>query len=90
MADYEKVCYVDGWHYSVVEGADGNDVPGERLVLEDDGTYRLAADDDTNSWHDRKHQQYVNVVMEDSSDGVRVTPSELAAINELLAQLRGI
>jgi len=52
------VCYRDGWHWTV---EDGN--PGVRLVLEDDGTYRVATDADTESWHDRHHGVTVTVEM---------------------------
>lgn len=61
MSVYEgPVCYADGWHHAVDE--DGN--PGDRLFLEDDGTYRTAVDGDE-SWHDRKHGQFVQVAFED-------------------------
>lgn len=50
-----------GWHYSVVEGPDGYDVPGEPLVLEDDGTYRTATAADQ-SHHEKHHQQYAEIV----------------------------
>jgi hypothetical protein len=61
VSTYEgPVCYADGWHLSVDE--DGN--PGDRLFLDDDGTYRLAEDGDE-SWHDRKHGQFVQVELED-------------------------
>lgn len=43
------VCFQDGWHCAVDENGD----PGERLFLDDDGTYRLAEDGDK-SWNDRK------------------------------------
>ena len=100
-ANPEKVCFMDGWHYSVVEDNDareyalavatarfkfemsrGDDAgitaaqdqldevtnqvfekPDQRLVLEDDGTYRPATDADTDSWNDRKHQRFVSVEM---------------------------
>lgn len=61
MSSYEgPVCYADGWHMSVDE--DGN--PADRLFLGDDGTYRLAEEGDE-SWHDRKHGQFVQVELED-------------------------
>lgn len=85
---FEKVCYQDGWHYSVVTDENGNDVPGERLVLEDDGSFRLATEDDINSWHDRKHQQFASVVMEDQSEGLRVTAEEMAIIQETIRKIR--
>lgn len=91
MADdtaYEgPVCYLDGWHWSVVDDGAGGEQPGERLVLEDDGTYRAAADEDV-SWHERKHQRFATVEMEDGGPGVRVSEQELAAVQELLARLR--
>jgi hypothetical protein len=43
------VCYQDGWHWTATPAG-----PGERLVLEDDGSYRLATAADQ-SWHDRHH-----------------------------------
>lgn len=79
------VCYEDGWHYAV--DADGQ--PGERLVCEDDGSYRIATDADTESWHDRKHGQFVTIEMEDGSAGLTVTADEMALIEELLAKKRG-
>lgn len=88
-----EVCYVGhnheapdgrpllgGWHYSVVDG-----MPGERLVLEDDGSYRLAEDGDS-SHHDRHHKQYVQMVFEDGQESMQVTPEQLAQIKEILGQ----
>lgn len=88
------VCYQDGWHWTVVTGPDGYDLPGEKLHLEDtaDGSesrYRLATGDDTRSWHDRKHGQFVQIDLEDGQAGVTVTQEELDAINEFLAKRRG-
>ena len=88
------VCYRDGWHWTVVENAAGYHDPGERLVCEDtpDGSefrYRLATAADTRSWHDRKHGQFVQVVMEDGAAGITVTAEEAAAIREFLDQRRG-
>jgi hypothetical protein len=77
------VVYQDGWHWSLVDGQ-----PGERLFLADDGTYHPAVDGDL-SWHDRKHQAFTSVVLEDQSDGVRVTAEELAEIRAMLAERRG-
>ena len=84
-ADYTgPVVYKDGWHYSV----DENDQPDQRLVLEDDGSYRLATEDDT-SWHDRKHGQFASIALEDGGAGITVTADELDAIQQLLAERRG-
>lgn len=94
-AYYEgPVCYVDGWHHAVVTDPTDGDIPGERLVLEDndDGSlsrYRLATDADTSSWHDRKHRQFASIVMEDGEPGLRVTAEDLAAIKEFLASKGG-
>jgi hypothetical protein len=96
MADgfYEgPVCYQDGWHWTVVAGPDGMDVPGERLHLEDDADsgasrYRLATDDDVRSWHERKHVRFATVEMEDGST-TRVTAEENAVIQKVLAEMRG-
>lgn len=85
------VCYSDGWHWTVVAGPDGGDVPGERLHLEDnaDGSrYRFATDSDTRSWHDRKHSQFATVEMEDGAT-TRVTAEENAVIQKVLAEMRG-
>lgn len=88
------VAYQDGWHHAVTEDSEGNaTIIGDRLVLEDteDGSasrYRLATEADTRSWHDRKHRQYVSVVMEDGT-AVKVTPDEMQAIQELLNEKRG-
>jgi len=84
-ADYTgPVCYQDGWHYTV----DENDQPDQRLVLDDDGSYRLANGDDT-SWHDRKHGQFAHIALEDGGAGLTVTADELDAIQALLAERRG-
>lgn len=85
----DRVCYQDGWHYSVVLDADGNEVPGEKLVLLDSGKYRPATDADTESWHDRKHEKYATVVMEDTAVGLRVNAEEMEAIKAMLAERRG-
>lgn len=85
MTVYEgPVCYADGWHMTV----DENGQPGERLFLEDDGTYRTAEEGDE-SWHDRKHGQFVSIELEDGQAGATVTAEEFEAIQELLAQRRG-
>jgi hypothetical protein len=61
VSAYEgPVCYADGWHHAVDENGD----PGDRLYLNDDGSYRLAEDGDE-SWHNRKHGQFVQVELED-------------------------
>lgn len=70
-----------GWHYSVTE----DEQPGERLVLESDGSYRLAEDGDS-SHHDRHHRQYVQAVFEDGQETLAVTPEQLAQIKEILGQ----
>jgi len=41
------------------------------------------------SWHDRHHQRFVNVVMEDGSQSEQVSAEEFAAIQDLLKQKRG-
>jgi hypothetical protein len=84
-----NVCYVDGWHHAVVEGPDGYEVPGDRLVLEDDGTYRPATDADTESWHDRKHASFTLLVPEGGQPAVAVTADEMDAVRELLDERRG-
>lgn len=76
-----------GWHYSVVDGPSG-EMPGEKLVLEDDGSYRLAEDGDM-SHNERHHRRYVSIEMEDGHPGVQVNEQELAAIQQLLGQMRG-
>lgn len=68
------VCYADGWHMTV----DDEDNPGDRLFLEDDGTYRLAADGDE-SWHDRNHGQFVSVEFEDGQGAQTVSRAEWEA-----------
>lgn len=97
------VCYgEDGWHYTVVPHPDGAgngdeghvyEVPGERLVCEDneDGSesrYRLATDEDTASWHDRKHGKFVTCSLDDGSAAVTVTPEELEAVKTFLDERR--
>lgn len=83
-----RVCFVDGWHYSVKDDGDGGEIPDQRLVLEDDGSYRAATDADTESWHDRKHVQLATVELDDGSPGVTVTADELEAIKQMLAERR--
>lgn len=70
------VCYLDGWHRAV-------DADGDKLYLEDDGSYRFAVDGDE-SWHDRKHVDFATVKLEDGSDGIRVDADELDAVKEFL------
>ncbi len=90
MSDlYEgSVCYLDGWHWSVVDDGAGGERPDRPLYLEDDGTYRFAIDGDE-SWHDRKHETFTTVEPSDGSPGLRVSPDELAFIKEKLAERRG-
>lgn len=83
------VCYQDGWHRTVDSDAEGHEVPGERLHLEDtaDGIgfrYRLATDDDVRTWHERKHQAFVTVTLEDGTPGVAVTQEQLDRIQQML------
>ena len=80
-----SVAYQDGWHVAVSD--DG--VPGERLYLENDGTYRLAADGDS-SWHDRKHRGFVLISPEDGGKQVAVSAEEMAEIQKLLDEKRGV
>jgi hypothetical protein len=54
------VCYQDGWHWTVVKDEAGDDTPGEKLTLGDDGLYRPAVDGDL-SWHDQHHQQFAEI-----------------------------
>lgn len=68
------VCYVDGWHHAVDENGD----PGDKLFLEDDGTYRPAEDGDE-SWHDRYHGQFVSIVPEGAEEPVHVSKDEWEA-----------
>jgi hypothetical protein len=76
---------MDGDHYSV----DEDDQPAERLYLDPEaGTYRYATDEDP-SYHERFHQNFVDVIMEDGQPGARVTPEEFAEIQKLLGQMRG-
>lgn len=77
------VAYQDGWHIAV----DESDVPGDRLFLDDDGSYRLAAEGDE-SWHERKHQSFATLQMEDGGT-IRITASEADAVKNLLSGLRG-
>ena len=80
-----SVCYQDGWHYSVIQDANGYDIPDAKLFLDDDGTYRLATDDDE-SWHDRKHGQFATIELEDGDQpGLTVSTDDMAAIKEFLA-----
>lgn len=90
------VCYLDGWHYTVVADPSGSEtpegrpheIPGDRLYLDDDGAYRYATDDDTASWHDRKHVGYARIAMEGGQAGLDVSPEEFEAIQEMLRERR--
>lgn len=82
------VCYLDGWHHTVAKDELGNDVPGVRLVLDDDGVYVLAEDGDE-SWHERKHRQFTLVVPEDGGTSVAVTADEMREIQAVLEARRG-
>lgn len=82
------VCFQDGWHYSVVPDASGNDTPGVQLFLEDDDTYRTVEAGDE-SWQARKQVAFTLVVPEDGAPGVAVTAEEMTAIQALLDQSRG-
>lgn len=62
---------------------------GERLVQLDDGTYRLAGDDDTASHNQVHGQRFAMIEMTDGSEPTRVTEEEFAAIQELLRMKRG-
>jgi hypothetical protein len=50
-----------GWHYTVIEGPDGTDMPGDPLVLGEDGTYRPADAQDV-SHHAQHHKRYASIV----------------------------
>lgn len=54
------VFYSDGWHWSV-----DDDMNLDRRLYLDEGTgqYRFAVDGDK-SWHERFHQQYVELTLE--------------------------
>lgn len=98
MGAYEgHVCYVGhdhesedgrsligGWHYTVVESPSGYEMPGERLVLEEDGSYRLATDEDQ-SHFEKHHVQYKGAVFTDDEQ-LQVTPEQMAKIKEILGQ----
>lgn len=72
--------YEDGWHYSD---------SGTRLYLEDDGSSRPAVEGDL-SWHERHHQEYVHVAMEDAPQpGLGVSAEEFEAIQQFLRERRG-
>lgn len=77
------VAYQDGWHYAATE-----DGLGDRLALEDDGTYRVATATDE-SWHDRKHQQFVLVDVGEMQKSVPVSADEMAEIQKMLDERRG-
>lgn len=76
---------MDGDHYSV----DGDDQPDQRLYLDPEtGSYYIANDDDP-AYHERFHQKFVDVEMEDGQPGARVTPEEFEEIQKLLNNMRG-
>lgn len=82
------VCFLDGWHYTVVTDGAGNDAPGERLVTDGDGSYRPATDADT-SHNDRHATGFVDIALEDGAPGARVTPDEFEAVQQFLRERRG-
>lgn len=69
-------------------------IPGEKLHLEDLDTdptqfrYRLATADDTDSWADRKHQNFASFMLEDQAEATRVTPEEYQAAMEAINKMR--
>ena len=67
------------------EDAAGLDLPGERGVRDDDGQLPYRRDADTESWHDRKHQRFATMVMEDGVT-VRMSSDEL---EDLLRKRKG-
>jgi hypothetical protein len=81
------VCYQDGWHWSIKEADDGGHEPDAKLFLDDDGSYRIAAETDE-SWHDRKHERLATIDMEDGAPGLRVTADEFDAVKEFLNDRR--
>lgn len=84
------VCFMDGWHHTVATDGDGNDTPGDRLVTDGDGVYRLATDADTDD-HNARHGtgRLLQVALEDGSPGATVTADEFDAIQQLLRDRRG-
>lgn len=75
-----------GWHYTVVEGLDGTEMPGERLWMsEKTGKCRLAKDGDQ-SWYERHHQQLV-VVAPEGQVGEPRTAEEFEATHRHLDEL---
>lgn len=82
---FDRVCYLDGWHYSLKDDGAGGEEPDVRVVLDDDGTYREATDDDV-SWHDRMHGRFATIEMEDASPGLTVTADDMAEIKAFLAE----
>lgn len=77
------VCYVDGWHMTVEQDENGSDVPGERLVLSDDGTYAIA-DSEADSWFDRKHTAFAVVVPDGGGSGRSVSAEQFSQIEQFL------
>jgi len=52
---------MEGWHWSVVTDEEtGYESPGVRLFSNEDGSYRVATDDDV-SYFDRNHQSFVGI-----------------------------
>lgn len=74
-----------GWHYSIVKGPDGVDMPGEPLVLLDDGGYRFAQARDE-SHRDRFHQR-LTIVAPGGGIGVPHTDEEYDATHRHLDEL---
>ena len=98
MAEYKgDVCYVGhdheaadgtmlegGWHYSVVGEGDASQ-PGEKLVIDDKGKYRLAVEGDQ-SHRDENHQRLALIAVEGQLGDV-VTAEEIDAARRHLDNL---
>lgn len=82
---FDRVCYLDGWHWSVKDDGNGGEEPDIKLFLEHDGTYRAATDGDQ-SWHDRAHGRFATIEMEDATPGLTVTADDMADIKAFLAE----
>lgn len=75
-----------GWHYTVVEGPGGVDMPGEPLFLDHEiGRYRYATDSDA-SWHERHHQELTTIAVYGNMGEPR-TAEEIEAAHRHLDQL---
>lgn len=73
-----------GWHYTVVEGPDGTDMPGKKLFLSDEGVFTVAKKGDEP--HSRHHKELVIAAI-DGNVGEPHDQESIDATRKLLDRL---